>query len=69
MRADGHNAYTRAGIRRAVNGLHLPDIFGHNAYTRAGIRGYRTVKIYKKSSYKNYCEAGKQVLCKHINAF
>ena len=42
---------------------------GHDAYTRAGIRGYKTIKIYKKISYKNYCEAGKQVLCKHINAF
>lgn len=39
------------------------------ARTRAGIRGYKTIKIYKKISYKNYCEAGKQVLCKHINAF
>ncbi len=37
--------------------------------TRAGIRGYRAIKIYKKISYKNYCEEGKQVLCKHINAF
>lgn len=42
---------------------------GHNAYTRAGICEYRAIKIYKKISYKNYCEAGKQVLCKHINAF